>query len=175
MCYKAWWGRRASCIDGINPTIYYYRISHSHMRLVTWLASTTNSNKDFTCFSESLLDTSHVFQHQSVSWYIESPADPAHASGFHTWWTYCIQGAPFPWDWFAAVSTRFPVLPMAGDTEFSNLTLGGNFAGFSYIACEICYFIICLIADVCVQGPLWWYSTLCECCLGCKKRWAESI
>ena len=45
-CCKAWWRRRASCIDGINPTIYYYKNSHSHMRLVTWLASTANSNRN---------------------------------------------------------------------------------------------------------------------------------
>ena len=35
-------GRRAKCIDGINPTIYYYKNSHSHMiKSHDWLVQLT--------------------------------------------------------------------------------------------------------------------------------------
>ena len=35
-------GRRASYIDGINPTIYYYKNSHSHMsKSHDWLVQLT--------------------------------------------------------------------------------------------------------------------------------------
>ena len=35
-------GRRAKCIDGINPTIYYYKNFHSHMiKSHGWLVQPT--------------------------------------------------------------------------------------------------------------------------------------
>ena len=39
-------GRRAKCIDGINPTIYYYKNSHSHMiKSHDWLVQLTPTNR----------------------------------------------------------------------------------------------------------------------------------
>ena len=44
LCWGAWWGRRASCIDVINTTIYYIKISHTDMtKSHDWLAQPTTT------------------------------------------------------------------------------------------------------------------------------------
>ena len=43
-------GRRVKCIDGINPTIYYYKNSHSHMiKSHDWLVQPTPTETDRRC------------------------------------------------------------------------------------------------------------------------------